>query len=59
MSPRADDSFYVFRVNPAGLVSNYRARNTYAGRPVVHLKSTIKIASGTGSSTDPFILSGN
>ena len=56
MSPRADDSYYVFNVNPAGFVSYSYAYNYLAGRPVVHLKSTINITGGTGSSTDPFIL---
>ena len=58
MSPRADTSYYVFRVNTSGNVGDYRTSfNPFAARPVVHLKSTIKITGGTGSSTDPFILS--
>ncbi len=47
----------VFRIVTDGFVDvAYYASLTYAVRPVVHLKSTIKITSGTGSSTDPFIL---
>ncbi len=58
MSPRADTSYHVFRVNTSGNVGDYRTSfNPFAARPVVHLKSTIKITGGTGSSTDPFILS--
>ena len=59
MSPRADDSRYVFFVNIAGFVNSSYANSTDDGSPVVHLKSTIKITGGTGSSTDPFILSEN
>ena len=55
MSPRATNSYEVFGVDY--IVANYHAYTTFAARPVVHLKSTIKITSGTGSSTDPFILS--
>ena len=55
MSPRAD-SRVVFGVYSAGYVNGNYACNTIAGRPVVHLKSTINITGGTGSSTDPFIL---
>ncbi|MBD9098278.1 hypothetical protein EGP98_01560, partial [bacterium] len=56
MSPSADYSYYVVGVIYAGFVNDYNAYFTNAGRPVVHLKSTIKITGGTGSSTDPFIL---
>ncbi len=56
MSPRADYSSGVFLVSDTGSVSNPDAGYAYAGRPVVHLKSTIKVISGSGSSTDPFIL---
>ena len=57
MSPRADNSNNVFIVDDKGCVSSYIANFSYfVVSPVVHLKSTIKITSGTGSSTDPFIL---
>ena len=56
MSPRADYSNSVFTVPNTGFVVSYSAHTTFAVRPVVHLKSTIKITGGTGSSTDPFIL---
>ena len=56
MSPRADYSAYVLRVDYNGLVAYYYATETSAVRPAVHLKSTIKITGGTGSYTDPFIL---
>ena len=56
MSPRADNSDYVFLVTTAAFVGNTYALNTFVASPVVHLKSTINITGGTGSSTDPFIL---
>ena len=56
MSPRAVDSYGVFFVNPDGNVDYAYADSNSAVHPVVHLKSTIKVISGTGSSTDPFIL---
>ena len=57
MSPRADDSDRVFDVFSTGYVGNYSADTTaHAGRPVVHLKSTIKVISGSGTASSPFIL---
>ncbi len=57
MSPRADHPDLVFFVNGAGHV-NHNPANSWnrTVRPVVHLKSTIKIASGTGSSDSPYVL---
>ena len=56
MSPRADNSNYVFRVSYAGYVDSFYASNSYAASPVVHLKSTIKVISGSGTTSSPFIL---
>ena len=56
MSPRADYSFYVFYVSYAGFVDGHIAYRTYAGRPVVYLKSTIKVISGSGTTSSPYIL---
>ena len=56
MSPRADYSYYVFRVNYTGFVNYTIAGNTFAGRPVVYLKSTIKVISGSGTTSSPYIL---
>ena len=67
ITPRADDYRYVFCFEKTGLVSYNSAGAAdydnvtayYRGgkyRQVVYLKSTINITSGTGSSTDPFIL---
>ena len=57
LSPSSSSSYSVFYVSSSGFVSinNARSSNDGAG-PVVHLKSTIKVTTGTGSSNDPFIL---
>ena len=56
MSSFATDSAYVFDVYAYGAVHNTYAYAALEERPVVYLKSTINITSGTGSSTDPFLL---
>ena len=56
MSPGVDYSENVLEINNTGGVYYDAASNAYAVNPVVHLKSTIKITGGTGSSTDSFIL---
>ena len=56
MSPRAAYSNYVFSVGHTGYVNGYIAYITYAGRPVVYLKSTIKVISGSGTTSSPYIL---
>ena len=54
--PHASNSYYVFHVRTAGFLSGYDVTNSYGARPVVHLKSNIKIVSGDGSSSNPYIL---
>ena len=56
LSPNSSYSIYVFYVYRSGFVSNIANGYSYGVWPVVYLKSTIKISSGTGSSTDPFVL---
>jgi len=56
ISPRADDSDYVFIVNYTGAVSYDNANINNAARPVVHLKSTIKVITGSGTKESPYIL---
>ena len=56
MSPRVDDSYRVFSVYGNGNVDDTRANGTNVARPVVYLKSTIKITSGSGTTSSPFIL---
>ena len=46
----------VFGFDRSGTVSSFYAVSHFDVLPVVYLKSTINITSGTGSSTDPFIL---
>ena len=62
LSPDASSAYYVFFIFGNGIVNNLDAfHNTtnYDRKiwPTVYLKSTINITSGTGSSTNPFILS--
>ncbi|MBD9099030.1 hypothetical protein EGP98_05520 [bacterium] len=56
MSPFADRSSSVFDVVNTGFVYNDNADNAFACRPVIHLKSTIKVISGSGTTSSPFIL---
>ena len=56
LSPYSDYSNRVFRVNDDGAITNdnaFRADNIY---PSVYLKSNIKITSGTGEKSNPYIL---
>ena len=54
--PSAYGSGYVFIANFRGGINDNDAASPRGVYPTVYLKSTIKITSGTGSSTDPFIL---
>ena len=56
MSPIADESDLVFSVYNAGNVEGNYATTNNAACPVVHLKSTIKVISGSGTASSPFIL---
>ena len=57
LSPYSSPRNIVFIVFNSGYVYNYTADyDRYGAWPVVHLKSTIKVTTGTGSSNDPFIL---
>ena len=57
ISPSAGDSFYVFYVIDNGFVgANYANYYRPAAHPVVHLKSTIKVISGSGTASSPYIL---
>ena len=56
ISPRAVNSNRVFTVINAGDVDYYSAHDNYAARPVVHLKSTIKVITGSGTKESPYIL---
>ena len=56
ISPLAVDSYIVFNVNYTGCVGDIGARFSSAARPVVHLKSTIKVITGLGTKESPYIL---
>ncbi len=56
LSPDSSYSNDVFYVSSSGYVSSYTATYTSGVWPVVYLKSTIKVTTGTGSSDSPFIL---
>ena len=57
LTPRSSSSYYVFSVNSDG---NLISSNTYGGggaRPSIYLKSNIAIMGGSGSYSDPYLLS--
>ena len=57
LAPYSSNSNGVFIVGDGGfVVSHFANDSNYGVWPVVHLKSTIKVTTGTGSSNDPFIL---
>ena len=56
LSPYSSHSNGVFYVRGSGFVSRNNAHHTRGVWPVVYLKSTIKVTTGTGSSDSPFIL---
>ena len=43
-------------VSNIGSASNYRPSNAYGVRPSMNLKSSVQITSGTGTESDPFVL---
>ena len=53
---RQDIANYVFIVHRTGLVYSSSAYSDDGVRPVVHLKSTIKVISGSGTKESPYIL---
>ena len=59
LSPRASsyDATYVFYVATSGNVNVNYAVGAYGVRPVVYLKSNVKITGGEGTSANPFVLS--
>ena len=55
-SPDSGDSNDVWNVGSTGFVSNSIAIRSYGLRPVINLKSEVKIVNGTGKEGDPYIL---
>ena len=58
ISPRAAAAYSdnVFDVFNTGYVDDNDANNANAARPVVHLRSTIKVITGSGTKESPYIL---
>ena len=59
LSPATSDSknYYEFVIFNGGRVSDsYYAHDSYSVRPVVYLKSSVKITGGAGTSTNPYTL---
>ena len=57
LTSRSSYSYYVFYVNYYGDLGDNYASYGFGVRPSIYLKSNIGISGGTGSSTDPYILS--
>ena len=56
LSPSSGNSNDVFRVRGDGAVDGNAAYDSYSVFPAVFLKSDVKISSGTGEKTKPYIL---
>ena len=56
ITPHASNTRYVFCLYNAGSVNSNYTSSTRGVRPVVFLKSSIKIVDGDGSSSNPYIL---
>lgn len=56
ITPRRDNTSYVFYVDGAGFVYSINASNYISVRPVVHLNSAIKVITGSGTKESPYIL---
>ena len=58
-SPHSGFSYGVFGVSSSGRASSYTTYNADGVWPAVYLKSNVLIDGGTGTSTDPYILTIN
>ena len=56
LSPGSGYSFYVFIARSDGGMNDYSAYSIGGVRPVVYLKSDIKIDTGTGEVGNPYVL---
>ena len=59
MTPISNGNAMIFNVISDGMVDTDTASLRYSVKPVVHLKSTIKVITGSGTKDSPYILSGN
>ncbi|USB33945.1 S-layer homology domain-containing protein [Paenibacillus sp. YPG26] len=56
ITPQQRSPFYVWFLNTTGSTSAITANNSRAVRPAIHLKSALSISSGTGQSSDPYVI---
>ena len=56
INSRSDISYSTFRVQQSYL-STANSYSNHTARPTVYLKSSVKIASGTGEKSNPYVLS--
>lgn len=56
ITPQQRSPFYVWYLNTNGSASAITANNSRALRPALHLKSALSIASGSGQSSDPYVI---
>ena len=56
MSPRSDYAYLVWDVGYSGRVADWDAYNAGGVRPVVNLKSSVKVTGGAGDKNNPYIL---
>jgi len=57
LTPASDGANYAFRVYPNGTIHGYNnVSNTLAARPVLYLKSSVKVVSGSGTAHNPYKL---
>ncbi|MBR4230882.1 MAG: hypothetical protein IKR74_01830 [Bacilli bacterium] len=57
LSPGSGYAGYVFTVNSSGFVSYNIAGSTYGVRPVLYLKADTEFSGGSGTYSDPYIIS--
>ena len=57
MSPNYGDSDYVLDVNFSGQVNSNRSKRDCSVSPVFYLKSSVSITGGTGTESDPYLVS--
>ena len=57
LTPRASFSYYVFIVNSYGSLRSSSTYISYGVSPALYLNSNVKIVSGEGTESNPFVLS--
>jgi len=54
---KVSGSYYAWRLVSDGVVNDRNLTNSYSIRPVFYLTSSVNYISGSGTSSDPFIIS--